>query len=98
MEKLDQGHVVYSIAGRDKGLVYLVWATDADFVYLVDGRKRKPESPKRKRMKHVKSLGVLEIKDLEHILAGRQDGSAASRIRRKLIAFRMLQSQEYEEL
>ncbi len=47
------GSFVQSIAGRDKGMLFLVIAIEDNYVYLVDGDIRKVENPKRKKMKHV---------------------------------------------
>lgn len=47
------GQVVFSKSGRDKGLAFMVVATDENFVYLVDGKCRKLEKPKKKKKMHV---------------------------------------------
>lgn len=46
------GSIVKSIAGRDAGQTFFVLAQQGDFLLLVDGKRRKLESPKRKRLKH----------------------------------------------
>ena len=48
-----RSNIVKSIAGRDKGEAFFVLATEGDFLLLADGRRRRVESPKRKRRKHV---------------------------------------------
>ena len=45
--------IVKSVAGRDAGSLFFVLATEGDFLLLADGRRRRVESPKRKRRKHV---------------------------------------------
>lgn len=50
---IDLGSIVQSLAGRDKGCLFLVVDIDEDYVYLVDGDIRKVENPKRKKIKHV---------------------------------------------
>ena len=47
-----RSNIVKSIAGRDAGSLFFVLATEGDFLLLADGRRR-VESPKRKRRKHV---------------------------------------------
>ena len=42
-----------SLAGHDKGKVYLVSGADETYVYLVDGKCRTMDRPKRKKKKHV---------------------------------------------
>ena len=50
----DVGHIVVSLAGRDKERPFYVLKTEENFVYLVDGSLRRIESAKRKKRKHVK--------------------------------------------
>ena len=50
---IDLGSIVQSLAGRDKGCLFLVVDVDENYVYLVDGDIRKVENPKRKKIKHV---------------------------------------------
>lgn len=48
------GMIVRSAAGRDKGKFLVVIRADEEFVYVADGKERKLENPKKKRIKHVK--------------------------------------------
>ena len=43
------GQFVISKAGHDKGTVYVIVAEEGEFVYLTDGRLKKPDKPKKKR-------------------------------------------------
>lgn len=53
------GQLVRSSAGRDKGRLMIVTKTvDTDYVYVADGNLRKVENPKRKKIKHLKTLGI----------------------------------------
>lgn len=57
-----RGMLVYSKAGRDKGKLFLVLATENDFVYLADGDTRRVKMPKKKKVKHInKTNHVLEL-------------------------------------
>ncbi len=59
---ISRGSLVYSRAGRDKGTLFLVIATDGEFVYLTDGDTRRVEKPKKKKLKHInKTNTVLEL-------------------------------------
>ena len=49
-----KANIVTSTAGRDKGEVFFVLATEGDFLLLADGKTRPVERPKRKRRKHAK--------------------------------------------
>ena len=63
--------IVVSLAGRDRGKLFIVLDTEGEFVYLTDGRLRKTEKPKRKKCKHVRfasssdSHAAMKIKDGE---------------------------------
>ncbi len=48
-----KSNIVKAIAGRDTGSYFFVLATEGDFLLLADGKRRRLESPKRKRRKHV---------------------------------------------
>lgn len=47
------GCFAQSLAGRDQGTTYVIIGADAEYVYLVDGRRRTVEAPKKKKRKHV---------------------------------------------
>ena len=55
------GEFVLSISGRDKGRVHVIVACDAekDLFYICDGKTRRLERPKPKKLKHIKLLSVL---------------------------------------
>lgn len=48
-----EGSIVRSIAGRDKGDLFIVLSKDGDFAYLVNGELRKVDRPKKKKLKHI---------------------------------------------
>ena len=52
--ELVRGDVVRSIAGHDKGSLMLVCEISGDDVFVVDGRLRKLEKPKKKNRKHLR--------------------------------------------
>ncbi len=67
---MEVGAIVKSKCGRDVGRVYCVLSvTSTDFVELVNGRSRKLNNPKRKRIKH---LEVLSESDLKHKIEQQQ--------------------------
>jgi hypothetical protein len=81
-----RGDVVRSAAGHDKDQFFLVYREEGDFLWLVDGKCRKIETPKKKRQKHVVSAGFWT-----HPVAGRmKDGEPVldSEIRKALAVFR----------
>jgi ribosomal protein L14E/L6E/L27E len=53
--------VVKSIAGHDKDKIYLVSEIlEKDYVLLIDGKLRTLDKPKKKKIKHINSLNVVE--------------------------------------
>jgi len=45
--------IVVSKAGRDRGLPFVVLSVKDNYVFLADGRHRKADKPKMKKIKHV---------------------------------------------
>lgn len=54
------GTIVISDAGHDKGRAYLVVDVKEKIAFLADGRARSIADPKKKRVTHVKVLGITE--------------------------------------
>ena len=52
------GQLFISLAGRDKGLICTVVGIPEDdgYVLIADGRIRKVENPKKKKLKHLKPI------------------------------------------
>ncbi len=53
MTECRKGMFAISLAGHDKGSIYIVVACDEKFAYLSDGKIRRVDYPKKKRMKHL---------------------------------------------
>ena len=54
---LSTGQLVKSIAGHDKGSYFLIYQIiDDNYVMIVDGKSRKLEKPKLKKVKHLSKL------------------------------------------
>lgn len=53
-----KGHLVISTAGHDKGTVLCVLEQDGQYLLLADGRQRKVQKPKRKKLKHIKLINA----------------------------------------
>ena len=56
-DKVETIPIVKSLRGRDAGNTYVVYKQEGDFYFLCDGKKRSPESAKKKRKKHVRQIG-----------------------------------------
>ena len=51
--ELSRGQIVKSLSGRDKDRYFVVLAVQEEFVWLSDGKMRKLEHPKCKKIKHI---------------------------------------------
>ena len=52
--EIHKSDIVLSEAGRDKGMLFFVIDTDGVYVSLAKGKERKLETPKRKKLRHVR--------------------------------------------
>lgn len=66
--ELSKSDIVLSTAGHDMGMLFFVIDTDGVYVSLANGKERKLEHPKRKKVKHVR-------------IVLRPDSSVAAKIR-----------------
>jgi len=55
--KFSPGNIVYSLAGRDSGKYFVVVSVIDNFAFICDGRSRKTDKPKKKKVKHLKECG-----------------------------------------
>ncbi len=70
MMEADVGHIVISLAGRDKERPFYVLKTEENFVYLVDGSLRRIESAKKKKRKHIKVVSDFDSRVSMKLKAG----------------------------
>ena len=54
------GEIVVSLCGRDSDRIFVVVGLEGGYALLCDGKLRRIENPKRKKLKHIKSLGVVD--------------------------------------
>ncbi|WP_010167330.1 KOW domain-containing RNA-binding protein [Candidatus Epulonipiscium viviparus] len=52
-EKVKIGQLVYSKAGRDKTKPLVIIGIEDEYAFVADGKHRKVDAPKRKKMKHL---------------------------------------------
>ena len=52
--EIHKSDIVLYEAGRDKGMLFFVIDTDGVYVSLANGKERKLETPKRKKLRHVR--------------------------------------------
>ncbi len=53
MLTVEPGMAARSLAGHDKGQWYLILRVEGREVYLIDGRTRTKERPKKKNVRHI---------------------------------------------
>lgn len=60
------GMLARSAAGHDKGKIYVIIAADSAYVYLVDGKVKTLDKPKKKKQKHIQIIKVRhDIRDID---------------------------------
>lgn len=50
------GWLAYSLAGHDKGSLYVIVKEEKDYLWLSDGNVRPLEKPKKKNKKHIQII------------------------------------------
>ena len=83
--EISKSDIIISLAGRDKGKFFYVVGVEEGYVLLADGRGRKLENPKRKKLKHVRRVSRTESRVADKILRG--DKVLNSELRRDLATF-----------
>ncbi|MBQ2943672.1 MAG: KOW domain-containing RNA-binding protein [Ruminococcus sp.] len=56
---ISEGSVVRAKAGRDKDGFFLVLKLEGDFAFIADGRRRKAENPKKKKLMHLQATNTV---------------------------------------
>ncbi len=57
--EVQRGQIMRSLAGHDKGDFQVVLKLDGAFAYMADGKRRKLEIPKKKKLKHLAPTGTV---------------------------------------
>ena len=82
---ISKSDIIESLAGRDKGKFFYVIDVEENFVLIADGKGRKLENPKRKKLKHVRRVTRTETRVALKIQNG--DKVLNSELRRDLATF-----------
>ena len=82
---ISKSDIIISLAGRDKGKLFYVMGVEDGYVLIADGKGRKLENPKRKKLKHVCRVSRTETRVADKILRG--DKVLNSELRRDLATF-----------
>lgn len=51
--EIQKSDIVRALAGRDKDKLFFAIGIENGYVFIADGKSRKLETPKRKKLKHV---------------------------------------------
>ena len=84
--EIARSNIVRSAAGRDKGKLFVVLATEGEYLLLADGKGRKVESPKRKKRRHVLFVAADDTRLSEKIK--REEKISNIELRRTLAVYR----------
>ena len=82
---ISKSDIIISLAGRDKGKLFYVVDVEDGYVLIADGKGRKLENHKRKKLKHVCRVSRTETRVADKILRG--DKVLNSELRRDLATF-----------
>ena len=85
MMDISKSDIIMSLAGRDKGKLFYVMDIEENYVLIADGKGRKLENPKRKKLKHVRRVSRTETRVALKIAQG--DKVINSELRRDLATF-----------
>ena len=79
---ISKGDLIVSLAGRDKDELFYVLDVDQNYAILVNGKSRKLENPKRKKLKHLRFAARIDSRVADKIRNG--DKVLNSELRRDL--------------
>ena len=79
---IEKADVVRSLRGRDSGQLFLVAETCGEYAMIVNGRSRRLEKPKKKKLRHLELVGSGDGRAAGKLRAG--DRLSNSEIRREL--------------
>ena len=82
---ISKADIIVSMAGRDKGGLFYVLRVEDGYAYLVNGKQRTMENPKRKNLKHLRFAARIDSNVANKILRG--DKVASSELRRDLAIY-----------
>lgn len=56
----ERGRLIKSKAGHDKCKLFVIIKAQGEYVYLVDGKTRKLDTPKKKNIKHIQLINYID--------------------------------------
>ena len=82
---ISKADIIVSMAGRDRGKLYFVLRVEDGYAYLIDGKQRTMENPKRKKLKHLRFAARMDSNVARKLLQG--DKVPSSELRRDLAIY-----------
>ena len=70
MQTIFRSDLIRSLAGRDQGKLFYVLETEGAYALIVNGKERKLEHPKRKKLKHICFVTRTESRVAEKLRTG----------------------------
>ena len=70
MEEISISDIIVSTAGRDRDKLFYVIGTEGVYVLIANGKDRKLEHPKRKKLKHVRFVTRIETRVAAKLRSG----------------------------
>ena len=80
--EISKSDIIISLAGRDAGQLFFVLDVQDGYCLLADGKGRKLENPKRKKLKHVRRVSRTDSRVAQKLASG--DRLLNSELRREL--------------
>ena len=56
MVRIEEGMLAKSLAGHDRGRLYVIIRVEAEYVWLADGILRTADKPKKKKIRHIQVI------------------------------------------
>ena len=82
---IQRADIVTSTAGRDQGKYFFVLDVEGEYLLLADGKTRRLESPKRKKLRHASFAARFDCRAADKIRSGEK--LTNSELRRALASF-----------
>ncbi len=80
MKRYQEGNLAKSLAGHDKGKIYMIIREEKEMVYLADGKNRPIERPKCKRKKHIQPIYQMELLEYQTKKSQAEQNEAIRRV------------------
>ena len=80
MKLYQTGNLAKSLAGHDKGRIYMIIREENEMVYLADGKIRPVERPKCKRKKHIQPIYQKEESEYDERKSQVEQNEAIKRV------------------